>query len=66
MGHFSQYQLLAVELINIQYSKKDEGKSYILFNVKTTTNKFWNDPEMLLKSFWTSHLQMMDGLELLF
>ena len=27
--------------------------SYILFHVKTTTNNFWNDAEMLLKSFWT-------------
>ena len=41
-------------------------KSYILFHVKTTTNNFWNDAEMLLKSFWTSHLQMMNGLEPLF
>jgi hypothetical protein len=24
---------------------------------------FWNDAEMLLISFWTSHLQMMNGLE---
>ena len=39
---------------------------YILFHVKTTTNKFWNDAEMLLKSLWTSHLQMMNGLEPLF
>ena len=38
-------------------------KSYILFHVKTTTNKFWNDAEMLLKSFGTNHLQMMNGLE---
>ena len=30
-------------------SKKDEFKSYILFHVKTTTNRFWNDAEMLLK-----------------
>ena len=34
---------LAVELITIisfQYSKRDECKSYILFHVKTTTNRF--------------------------
>ena len=29
-------------------------------------NKFWNDAEMLLKSFWTSHLQLMNGLNPLF
>ena len=45
------------------FSKRDECKSYILFYVKTTTNKFWNDAEMLLKSFWTSHCRMMNGLE---
>ena len=62
---------MVVELINnhfisVQYSKIDECKSYILFHVKTTINKFWNDAEMLMKSFWTSHLQMLNGLEPLF
>ena len=38
-------------------------KSYILFHVKTKTNTFWNNAEMLLQSFWSSHLQMMNGLE---
>ena len=52
--------------ISFQYSKRDEYKSYILFYVKTTTNKFWNDAEMFLKSFWTSHLQIMNWLEPLF
>ena len=28
-------------------------------SVDTTSNNFWNDAEILLKSFWTSHLQMM-------
>ena len=32
---------MAVELIiSLQYSKRDECKSYILFFVKTTTNRF--------------------------
>ena len=35
----------------------------IIFHVTITTNKFWNDAEMMLKSFWTSHLQMMNKLE---
>ena len=35
-------------------------------NATTTTNGFWNDAEMLLKSLWTSHMQMMNGLEPLF
>ena len=52
--------------ISFQYSKRDECNSYILFHVKTTTNRFWNGAEMLLKSFWTSHLQMMNGLQPLF
>ena len=26
----------------------------------------WNDAEMMLKSFWTSHLHIMNGLESLF
>ena len=30
---------MAVELINIQYSKRDYCKSSIIFQVKTTTNK---------------------------
>ena len=33
-------------------------KAKFFFYVKTTTNKIWSDAEMLLKSFWTSHLQM--------
>ena len=41
-------------------------KATFFFHLKTTTNKFWNDAEMLLKSFWTSHLQMMNGLEPIF
>ena len=55
---------MTVELIKIiSFSKRDECKSYILFHVKATTNRFWNDAEMLLKSIWTSHLQMMNWLE---
>ena len=42
---------MAVDLINIlvsfQYGKSDECKTYILFHVKTTSNRFWNDAEML-------------------
>ena len=44
--------------MSFQYRKRDEGKSYILFHVETTTNKFLDYGEMLLKSFWTGHLQM--------
>ena len=29
-----------IKIISFQYSKRDECKSYILFNVKTITNKF--------------------------
>ena len=46
----------AVELItniSFQYSKRDKCKTYILFHVKTTTNRFLNDAKMLLKSFCT-------------
>ena len=46
--------------------KQSSHISYILFHVKTTTNKIWNDTETLLKSFWTSHLQMMNEIEPLF
>ena len=46
--------------------KEMSVKSYILFHVKATTKIFWNDAEKLLKSFWTSHLHMMNGLEPLF
>ena len=48
------------------HSKRNECKRYILFHIKTTTNEFWNNDVMLLKSFWTSHLQMMNWLEPLF
>ncbi len=34
--------------------------------MKNTINKFWNEAEMMLKSFWTSHFQMMNGLKPLF
>ena len=44
-------------------AKEMSVKATFFFVVKTTANKFWNDAEMLLKSFWTSHLQMMKGLE---
>ena len=46
-------------IISFQYSKGDDYKSYTLFYVKTTKKISWNDAEMLLKSFWTGHLQMM-------
>ena len=36
------------------------------FHVTITTNKFRNGAEMMLKSFWTSHLQMMNRPEPLF
>ena len=39
-------------------------KAAFFFMLKTTTNILWNDAEMLLKSFWTSHLQIMNGIEL--
>ena len=45
---------------------KEMSVKATFFYVKTTTNKFWNDAEMMLKSFWTSHLQMMNWLEPLF
>ena len=51
---------------SFQYSKRDNCKSNILVHVTTTTNKFWNDVEMMLKCFWASHLQMKLGLGLLF
>ena len=60
---------MVLELINnrlISVQQRDECKRYIIFHVKNTTYKFWNDTEMLLKSFWTSHLQMMNVLEPLF
>ena len=41
-------------------------KATFFFVVKTTAKSFWNDAGMLLKSFWTNHLQMiqmMNGLE---
>ena len=44
-------------------AKEMSVKATFFFDVQTTTNKFWNDAEMLLKSSWTSHLQMMNGLE---
>ena len=52
---------MAVEIIDIHVislQKKRRCKGYILFYAKTTKNKFWNDVEMMLKSFWTSHLPM--------
>ena len=39
---------------------------YIPFHVTITTNRFWNDGEMMLNSLWTSHLQMMNWLDPLF
>ena len=58
---------MAVEMINNHLisvqSKRDECKSYNLFHVKTTINIFWNDAEMLLKSFWNSHLKIINGLD---
>ena len=45
---------MALELINkisFQSCKRDKRKSYILFHVTTTTTKFQNDGEMMLKSF---------------
>ena len=60
---------MAVELktfISFQYSKSDKGKSYILFYLKTTTNESWNDAEIMLKSFSTSNLQIMNRQEPLF
>ena len=47
-------------------AKEIRVKNCILFHVKNTTDKFWNDGEMIVKSFCTSHLQMMNRLELLF
>ena len=46
-----------------QSSHFSTAKEIILFHVTITTNKFWNDAGMMLKSFWTSHLQMMNALE---
>ena len=60
---------MALELIYnhiISVRKREKPKSYILFYVTIATNKFWNDSELMLKSFWTSHLQIMNGLEPLF
>ena len=51
-------ELINCHLISVQCSKRDECKSYILFHV---TIKFWNDGEMMLRSYWTSHLQMMNN-----
>ena len=45
-------------IISFQYGKTNKYKLYILFHVTTTKNKFWNDDEIMLKSFWTSHSQM--------
>ena len=58
-----QVTQMAVELVNNHLISEQQK---ILFHVKTTTNRFRNDAEMLLKSFWTSHMQMMNGLEPLF
>ena len=33
--------------------KEMSVKATFFFHLKTTTNKFWNDAEMLLKSFWS-------------
>ena len=57
---------LSIIPVEIQAQFLLELEANLLFYVKTTTNKFWNDAEMLLKSFWTSHLQMMNGLEPIF
>ena len=62
----TQMAVEQITIISFQYSKRDECKSCIPFYVKTTTNKFWKDAEKLLKSFWTSHFQMMYGPEALF
>ena len=53
---------MAVELINNQlphFSIAKECKSYIIFHVKTSTNKFWNDAEMLLKWFENQDFKML-------
>ena len=62
----TQMAVEQITIISFQYSKRDECKSCIPFYVKTTANKFWKDAEKLLKSFWTSHFQMMNGPEALF
>ena len=51
---------------SFQYNKWDKCKSYILFHSKTITNQFWNNLEIILKSFWSSHLQMMNKRKFLF
>ena len=50
---------MAIELVNNHLiSVQQKYKCYILFHVKNTANKFWNDAEYLLKFLWTSHLQI--------
>ena len=45
--------IIMTDIFAVQYSKRDECRSCILFYVKSTTNKFWSDAEMFLKSFWS-------------
>ena len=47
-------------------TKEMSVKAIFHFQVKTTTNRFWKDAEMLLKYFWASPLQTMTWLEPLF
>ena len=54
------------QLSKIITAKEISVKATFLFHVTATTNKFWNDGEIMLKSFLTSHLQMMKRIEPLF
>ena len=57
-----------VELINnyLISVKEMSVKATFFFMLVITTNIFWNDAEMLLKSFWTSHLAIMIWLAPIF
>ena len=53
-GSWTRSKLNWWTIFSFQHCKRDECKSYIPFDVKTTTKSY----EMMLKSFLMSHLKM--------